>query len=163
MANYIDPTTRIAKTVIIEISTRGTNTYIGENCIIDDFVKIKHVGGSGDIRIEQNVFLNSFTIIYSGNGVHIGSNTAIGPNCSIVPINHEYQDKNKLIREQRFAKSKGGIIIEDDVWIGAGVTLLDGAHVRSGAVIGAGSVVNSIIERYSVNVGSPCRPIGYRT
>lgn len=162
MANYFHSDAKIADTVIIEISTRGTNTFIGKGSVIDDFVKIKHVGGTGDILIEENVFLNSFTIIYSGNGVKIGSNTAIGPNCSIVPINHKYQHKNKLISEQRFAESKGGIIIEEDVWIGAGVTILDGAYIHKGAVIGAGALVNGIIEEYSVNIGSPCRIIGYR-
>jgi acetyltransferase-like isoleucine patch superfamily enzyme len=162
MANYFHSSAKIADNVIIEISTRGTNTFIGSGCIIDDFVKIKHVGGIGDVIIGENVFLNSFTIIYSGNGVKIGSNTAIGPNCSLVPINHKYQDKNKLISQQRFAESKGGIVIEEDVWIGAGVTILDGAYIRKGAVIGAGSLVNKEIEEYSINVGTPCKVIGYR-
>jgi virginiamycin A acetyltransferase len=162
MANIFHPNVKIAQTVIIEVSSRGTNTSIGEGSVIDDFVKIKHVGGTGDVIIGENVFLNSFTIIYSGNGVKIGSNTAIGPNCSIVPINHKFEDKNKLISEQRFAESKGGIIIEDDVWIGAGVTILDGAHIKKGAVIGAGSLVNAEVEAFSINIGSPCKTVGYR-
>lgn len=162
MANFFHENSKIASNVIIEISTRGTNTLIGKGSVIDDFVKIKHVGGAGDVCIGENVFINSFTIIYSGNGVKIGNNTAIGPNCSIVPINHKYNDRNKLISEQRFAESKGGVVIEEDVWIGAGVTILDGAFIRKGAVIGAGSLVNTEIEQYSINVGSPCRIIGHR-
>jgi len=162
MANYFHESAKISDKASIEISSRGTNTTIGKNCIIDDFVKIKHVGGTGHITIGENVFLNSFTVIYSGNGVQIGNNTAIGPNCSIVPINHKFEDKNTLIREQRFAESKGGIIIEDDVWIGAGVIILDGAHIRRGAVIGAGALVNGEIEEYSINIGSPAKIVGYR-
>jgi virginiamycin A acetyltransferase len=162
MGNHFHPNAKISDKAIIDISSRGTNTIIGNETIIDDFVKIKHVGGTGHVIIGDNVFLNSFTIIYSGNGVKIGNNTAIGPNCSIVPINHKYQDKSLLISEQRFAQSKGGIIIEDDVWIGAGVIILDGAHIRRGAVIGAGSLVNCTIEEYSINVGTPVRKIGYR-
>lgn len=162
MANIFDESARVSDKASIEVSTRGTNTVLGKNCVVDDFVKIKHVGGSGDIIIGDNVFLNSCTVIYSGNGVKIGSNTAIGPNTSIVPINHKFDDKNKLISEQRFADSKGGIVIEEDVWIGAGVTILDGAYIRKGAVIGAGSLVNKEIEAYSINVGSPCRKVGSR-
>lgn len=162
MANVFDESARVSDKASIEVSTRGTNTVLGKNCVVDDFVKIKHVGGSGDIIIGDNVFLNSCTVIYSGNGVKIGSNTAIGPNTSIVPINHKFDDKNKLISEQRFADSKGGIVIEEDVWIGAGVTILDGAYIRKGAVIGAGSLVNKEIEAYSINVGSPCRKVGSR-
>jgi virginiamycin A acetyltransferase len=162
MANIFDESARVSDKASIEVSTRGTNTVLGKNCVVDDFVKIKHVGGSGDIIIGDNVFLNSCTVIYSGNGVKIGSNTAIGPNTSIVPINHKFDDKSKLISEQRFADSKGGVVIEEDVWIGAGVTILDGAFIRKGAVIGAGSLVNKEIEAYSINVGSPCRKVGSR-
>lgn len=162
MANIIDPSAKISENVVIEVSSRGTNTHVGKGCVIDDFVKIKHVGGSGDIVLGDYVYLNSFTVIYSGNGVKIGNNTAIGPNCSIVPVNHKFQDRNKLISEQRFAESKGGVIIEEDVWIGAGVIILDGTHIKKGAVIGAGSLVNGVVEEYSINIGSPCKTVGHR-
>jgi acetyltransferase-like isoleucine patch superfamily enzyme len=162
MANHFHASAKISEKSVIEVSSRGTHTFVGQDSVIDDFVKIKHVGGTGDVVIGNHVFLNSFTVIYSGNGVKIGNNTAIGPNCSIVPINHKFGDKNRLISEQRFADSKGGIIIEDDVWIGAGVIILDGAHIRQGAVIGAGSLVNKEVEAYSINMGSPCKVVGYR-
>lgn len=162
MANIFDESAKVSVKASIEVSSRGTNTVIGKNSVVDDFVKIKHVGGTGDVIIGNNVYLNSFTVIYSGNGVKIGSNTAIGPNCSIVPINHKFDDKNRLISEQRFAESKGGIVIEEDVWIGAGVIILDGAFIRKGAVIGAGSLVNKEVEAYSINIGSPCRKVGSR-
>lgn len=162
MANIFDESAKVSDKASIELSSRGTNTVIGKNSVVDDFVKIKHVGGTGDVIIGNNVYLNSFTVIYSGNGVKIGSNTAIGPNCSIVPINHKFDDKNRLISEQRFAESKGGIVIEEDVWIGAGVIILDGAFIQKGAVIGAGSLVNKEVEAYSINIGSPCRKVGSR-
>ena len=162
MANIFHQTSRISALSSIEVSSRGTNTVIGENSVIDDFVKIKHVGVAGHIEIGSNVFLNSFTVIYSGNGVTIGNDTAIGPNCSIVPINHRFDARDVLIKNQRFAESKGGIVIEDDVWIGAGVTILDGARIRKGAVIGAGSLVNKEVPEYSINFGVPCRTVGYR-
>ena len=50
MANFIQGTAKISALSVIDISTRGTHTYIGEGCVIDDFVKIKHVGGAGDIK-----------------------------------------------------------------------------------------------------------------
>ena len=51
------------------------------------------------------------------------------------------------------------IIVEEDVWIGARVTLLAGAHIGRGAVIGASSLVNKEIPPYAVAVGSPARII----
>ena len=58
--------------------------------------------------------------------------------------------------------SRGGIVVEDDVWIGANVVLLDGAIVRRGAVVAAGSVVNGEVPAYSVGAGQPLQTVGYR-
>ncbi len=55
-----------------------------------------------------------------------------------------------------------GIVIEDDVWIGAGCVFLDGAIVRKGAVIGAMSLVRGEIAAYSINAGNPLRQYGFR-
>lgn len=69
--------------------------------------------------------------------------------------NHAFAEKDRLIREQRFQPSRGGIVVEDDVWIGAGTVLLDGAIVRRGAVIGAMSLVRGEVAPYSVSSGNP--------
>lgn len=137
----------------IEPSIRDTKTLIGDNCHIDSFVKIKHIGGTGDIIIGDNVYINSGTVIFSGNGVKIGNDVLIAPNCSIMPVNHAYKDKDRLIREQGFMPSRGGIIIEDNVWIGAGSIILDGAHIGKGAVIAAGSVVRGYVSPHSLYTG----------
>jgi virginiamycin A acetyltransferase len=163
MANYIHETAKIAQWVSIEVSSKGTNTYIGKNSFIDDFVKIKHVGGNGDIIIGENVYINSCTVIYSGNGVKIGNNVLFGPNCNLVPVNHNYLGREKTILQQGFLESQGGIIIEDDVCLGANVTILDGSHIKKGAVIGANSLITGVVEAFSINVGTPLvQRIGYR-
>lgn len=162
MANFFHIDSKISKLCSIEVSNKGTHTTIGANSIIDDFVKIKHVGGIGNIRIGENVYINSGTVLYSGNGITIGNHVLIGPNCSLVPVNHAFRDKNSLIINQGFEASKGGIIIEDDVWIGANVVILDGAIIRKGAVVGANSLVNSELEAYSISYDSPCKTVGYR-
>lgn len=162
MANFFSEKVKISKLASIEVSSRGTNTTIGDYSEIDDFVKIKHVGGIGSIEIGNNCFINSGCVLYSGNGIKIGDNVLIGPNCSITPVNHEFVLKDKLIIEQGFKPSRGGIMIEDDVWIGANVVILDGAIIKKGSIIGANSLVNSEIEEYSINYGTPCRKIGFR-
>ncbi len=153
----------ISKLADIEGSVRGTKIVIEEGVHIDSFVKIKPVGGRGDILIGRNTYINSGTVIYSGNGVRIGSDVLIAANCTIAPVNHEYRRRDMKIVEQRFGPSKGGVIIEDDVWIGANTVLGDGAIVRRGCVIGANSLVNRELEPYSICVGSPVRVIGFRT
>lgn len=158
----IDPTARISPLADIEDSVRGTRTIIGAGSFVDSFVKIKPVGGTGDVIIGANTYINSGCVLYSGNGLVIGDHVAIAANCVFAPVNHEFRDRTRLIREQRFTPSKGGIVIEDDVWIGAGVVVLDGAVLRRGCVIGAGSLVRGEVAEYSIQAGNPLRLIGHR-
>ena len=58
--------------------------------------------------------------------------------------------------------SKGVITGEDDVWIGANCVLLDGAFLRRGCVIAAGSIVGGEASAYSINAGNPLKIIGWR-
>lgn len=146
----------------IEDSVLGSRIVIEDGVVIDSFVKVKPAGGTGDLRIGKNCSINSGVVLYIGNGITIGDDVAIGANTTIAPTNHEFRYRDVPIREQRFLESRGGVIIEDDVWIAANVVLLDGSILRKGCVIGAGSLVRHEVPPYSVNVGSPAKTIGYR-
>lgn len=161
MANIFHKDAKISALSSIEISNRGTNTIIGAFSVLDDFVKIKHVAGNRDVVIGSKTYINSCTVIYSGNGVIIGDNVLIGPNCSIVPVNHVFERLDIVIREQGY-EDKGGILIEDDVWLGANVTVLDGVTIGKGCVIGAGSVVTKSLEPFSVCIGNPAKIVKKR-
>ena len=163
MTIVIDPTARISPQADIEDSTRGTRIVIGAGSVIDSFVKFKPAGGAGDVIIGNRVTINSGCVLYTGNGITIGNDTAIAANCVFAPVNHAFEKKDILIRDQRFKPSKGGIIIEEDVWIGAGCVLLDGAVLRKGCVIGAMSLVRGEVAAYSINAGNPLQTLGYRT
>jgi virginiamycin A acetyltransferase len=152
----------LSKFADIEDSVRGSRIILGLGVVIDSFVKIKPIGGTGDIEIGENSHINSGTVIFSGNGVKIGSNVLLAPCCVLAPTNHEYRDASKTIITQGFARSRGGIVIEDDVWIGANTTVLDGARIGRGVVVGANSLVRGKLEPYTVHVGNPLRAIGRR-
>lgn len=158
----ISNSAKISKLADIEESIRGTNIIIDDEVVIDSFVKIKSVGGTGDIYIGKKSYINSGTVIYSGNGVNIGNYVLIASNCTLAPVNHEYRSKDKTIIEQRFMPSKGGIIIEDDVWIGANTVILDGSIIKKGVVIGACSLVRGELEAYGIYSGNPLQLKGYR-
>lgn len=158
----IHPTASISPLSDIEDSKKGSLISIGENVVIDSFVKIKPAGGVGNVIVGAGVYINSGCVFYTGNGISIGENVLIAANCTFAPTSHEYKDRAKLIREQGFLTSRGGIIIEDDVWIGANSVLLDGTILRKGCVVGAGSIVNSEIAPYTVNVGTPLKLIRSR-
>ena len=158
----IAETARVSRLADIEDSVRGSRILICEGAVIDSFVKIKPAGGSGDVVVGPNSVINSGCVLYTGHGITIGANVLVAANCTFAPTNHEIRDPGRLIREQGFMPSRGGIIVEDDVWIGAGVVLLDGAVLRRGCVVGAGSVVRSELQAYTINVGLPAKPVGRR-
>lgn len=158
----ISPSARVSPLADIEDSTRGTKIVVGDGAVIDAFVKIKPAGGTGDVIVGPGTYINSGCVLYTGHGIQIGANVLIAANCTLAPTNHEIRDRNRLIRDQGFSPSRGGIVIEDDVWIGANSVILDGAVLRRGAVVGAGSVVRDELPEYSINVGAPARTIAWR-
>jgi virginiamycin A acetyltransferase len=162
MTIQIADSARISPLADIEDSVRGTRIVVGAHSVIDSFVKVKPAGGSGDLIIGAHVVINSGCVLYTGQGIQIGNHVAIAANCTFAPVNHAYKDKSRLIREQGFLPGKGGIVIEDDVWIGANCVLLDGTILRRGCVLGAGSVVRGELSAYIVYAGQPLRVVGER-
>lgn len=158
----IHPTARVSALADVEDSVRGSRIRIGAHSVIDSFVKVKPAGGGGDLLIGEHVAINSGCVLYTGNGIRIGNGVAVAANCTFAPVNHAYADRSRLIREQGFLPSKGGIVVEDDVWIGANCVLLDGAVLRQGCVVAAGSIVRGELQAYSVYAGQPLRVVGVR-
>ena len=158
----VDPSAKISQLADIEPSMRGTLMRIGARTMIDAFVKIKPVGGSGELVIGADCAINSGTVIYTGNGIRIGDAVLIAANCTLAPTNHQFADRSKRIRDQGFQPSRGGIVIGDDVWLGANVVVLDGAVIGQGCVVAAGAVVRGDLEPYSVYAGSPAKRVGAR-
>lgn len=160
--NQISNLANVSSLCDIETSLKGSKLVVGDYSLIDSFVKIKMAGGTGDIIIGDNVYINSGCVLYCGNGITIGNDVLISANCTLAPTNHAFNDINKLIRKQGFMQSKGGIVIEDDVWIGANCTILDGALIRKGAVVGAQSLIMGELDMFSIYAGCPIRKIRTR-
>lgn len=115
-------------------SMDNTSIYIGENTYIAPGVCI---AGQGDI--------------------HIGKNCMIAANSGIYANNHVFTDLSLPVKQQ--GTTREGIIIEDDCWLGHGVTVLDGVKIGKGSIIGAGAVVSKNIPPYSIAVGVPAKVI----
>ena len=158
----IHPLARVSSMADIEDSVWGTRICVGAHSVIDSFVKIKPAGGRGDVNIGKYSVINSGCVLYTGNGISIADHVSIAANCTFAPVNHAYKARDTLIQAQGFAASRGGIVIEDDVWIGANVVLLDGAVLRRGCVIGAGALVRSEVGAFTINAGRPLKVIGHR-
>lgn len=161
--NEVHPEARVHALADVETSVRGSRVVIGAGAMIDAFVKIKFAGGSGDVVIGPRSYVNSGCVIYSGHGVTIGTGVLIAANCTLAATNHAFSRADVPILAQGFQPGRGGIVIEDDAWIGANCVLLDGAVIRRGAVVGAGSVVRGELAAYTVYAGNPLRVVGRRT
>jgi len=144
----ISPDARIAK------SKRGSKIEIGSGTQIFEFVVIKFVGGDGNIKFGENCYVNPHCVLYSGNGITLGNNVLLAPGCVLSGSDHNYSNKETPIKRQGHKKDSG-IVIEDDVWIGANSAIISPSHIHKGAVIAAGSVVKGDIPAYTVWGGNP--------
>jgi acetyltransferase-like isoleucine patch superfamily enzyme len=158
----IAPTARISRLADIEDSVRGSRLVIEDDVVIDSFVRINPTGGSGDLVIGRGSVINSGCVLYTGNGIRIGRNVLIAANCTLAPTNHAFADPHRPIRTQGFQPSRGGIVIGDDVWIGANTVLVDGVRIGEGAVVGAASLVRGLLPAFCVAFGAPAEPRGWR-
>jgi len=135
--------------------TIGDNTFLMHHTMLHVF-NFRQLPQAG-ITIGRNCFLGEYNVIRGQGGVTIGNDVYTGPMVKIVAVNHVFDSLDRPIREQGVTAQ--GIVIEDDVWLGAGVTVVDGVTVGRGSIIGAGAVVTSDIPPYSIAVGIPAKPV----
>lgn len=143
-------------------SVRGTRIVIGAGSKIFEFAVIRAVGGAGDVIIGERCMINPHCVLFSGNGIVLGDDVLLAPGVQVVPANHAFARRDLAISQQGFLPSKGGVVIADDVWVGANAVLLDGVRIGCGAIIGAGSMVRGEIPDYEIWAGLPARKIGVR-
>jgi acetyltransferase-like isoleucine patch superfamily enzyme len=131
----------------------GTGNEILNGCLLMTY--------GGIISIGNNCSINPYTLLYGhGNGLSIGNNVLIAGHCLIIPANHIFLRTDIPINRQ--GTDSKGIIINDDVWIGAGCQILDGVTIGKGAIVAAGSVVNKPVEPYTIVGGVPASVIKKR-
>ncbi len=159
--------------------------FLGSRVVVDDNVVLDAKGaGTGRIEIGDAVVISRNNILScKGGTIKVGNHTNIAQNCLIhseekVEIgdeviiaaytyivgggNHDYSRLDMPIIEQPNLH-RGGIVIEDNVWIGARVTILDGVTVHSGSVIGAGAVVTEDVPENCVVAGIPAKVVSRRS
>jgi acetyltransferase-like isoleucine patch superfamily enzyme len=134
---------------------------IGENSIVMhgavlhvyNFRDLPHAG----IKIGKDSLVGEFTIIRGQGGVTIGDRVYTSPYTQIIAVNHMFHDVKRPFTEQGITAE--GIVIEDDVWLGAGAVITDGVRVGKGAVVAAGAVVTKDVPPFTVVGGVPAKVI----
>jgi len=117
-------------------------------------------GWGGAIYIDENVFIGPYTVIYGHGGVTIGKDTLIAMHCRILSSNHTIPDRNTRIRSQPDIFLP--VTIGEDVWLGAGVTVLGGVNIGDGCIVGAGAVITKDLPPYSIAIGVPAKVVRQR-
>jgi len=136
----------------------GGAIMLGARCRLYNGSMLAPSGGF--IELGDDCSLNPYSILYGHGGLKIGNGVRIAAHTVIIPSNHGFDDLTQPIFRQK-SRSKG-IVIEDDVWIGANCTILDGVRIAKGCVIGAGSVVGKSTEPFGIYGGVPARLIRMR-
>lgn len=135
----------------------GDNVMIGPYSVLRASV-LSNLGAG--IRIGKGASVDAYSYIGAGGPISIGENVIMGQHISFHAENHNYERTDIPIKYQ--GTRRKGIVIEDDCWVGANTTFLDGAHVGQGCVIAAGSIVRGEIPSCSVVVGAPARVLRKR-
>jgi acetyltransferase-like isoleucine patch superfamily enzyme len=114
----------------------------------------------GSIVIGTKSSINPYCVLYGTGGLVIGDFVRIAAHTVIVAASHRFDRTDVPICAQ--GSSAVGITIENDVWVGAGVQILDGVRIGRGAIIAAGAVVRSDVEPFAIVGGVPARVIKRR-
>lgn len=109
------------------------------------------------IRIGSDSLIGEYSVIRGQGGVQIGDRVYTSPFTQIIAVNHVFDDPARPFVEQGITAQ--GIVIEDDVWLGAGAIITDGVRVGKGAVVAAGAVVTKDVPPHTVVGGVPAKPL----
>jgi acetyltransferase-like isoleucine patch superfamily enzyme len=112
-----------------------------------------YTAGGDEIRVGRNVFVNQNCTFYDLGGLDIADDVMIGPNVSIITAGHPLEPS------QRRTTIGKPIVIEKNVWIAAGATIIGGVTVGENSVVAASSVVTKVVPRNTLVGGNPARVI----
>ena len=128
--------------------------HLDDNCVICSDALIRHAR----ITAGKNCSINP--MVYLQGNIIMGNDVRIAPKASIIAENHIHSDVLHPITQQ--GNYRRGITLEDDVWIGAGVCVVDGVRIGAHSIAGAGAVVTKDVPPYSIVGGNPARVLKNR-
>ena len=126
----------------------------------------------GTVSLGRYANINGPGTVVEGfrSGVKIGAFSSVAMNCVLIDSNHRTDRASSFCIGHTFfgepyvddLVSNGEVVLQEDVWVGAGCTVLGGVTVGRGSVIGAGSVVTKDIPPYAIAVGIPAKVVAFR-
>ncbi len=141
----------------LKLATCGSFFKLGPN---------SNINNPSNVFVGEQFFTGPYCYISTSNfaKVVIGDGVMLGPNVTILGGNHNIELSTVyMIDLPKRQDADIGVVIENNVWVGAGAIILDGAYLSEGSVIAAGAVVNVRTEPNSVYGGVPAKFLKYRT
>lgn len=164
----------VAPSVVIQ----HDDLKLGSNVFISHRAEFQQDTGGGRIKLGDRVWMGSECMVRTGQGgsITIGSLTSVGVRCELTAyvadiqigsqvmiasncrfFSYDHGIEPGVIMQEQQLRTKGNIVIEDDVWLGTGAIVLSGVRIGKGAVIGAGAVVTKMVPPGTVAAGNPAR------
>jgi acetyltransferase-like isoleucine patch superfamily enzyme len=164
----------------------GGKITLGDNVVIEDNVVLDAKGEDNEgIRIGDNSFIGRNSVLSCKNGsIEIGAQVSLGMNCIVHSVEESkvvigdncpiaafcyfigggnyYYDRTDVPIVEQGIYSKGGIFIEENVWVGAHVKILDGIKIGTGSILAAGAAVYRNIPKMSIAGGVPAKVVRRR-
>lgn len=134
----------------------GNGVSIGNNSYFLPLNSYAGINYSPRITIGDHCWIgirNSFACI---NSIEIGNNVLLAGYVHITDHSHGYEDITKPINGQPLI-SKGGVVVEDDCWLGFGCEILSGVHIGKHSIVAARAVVTKDVPPFSIVAGNPAR------
>jgi maltose O-acetyltransferase len=125
-------------------------------------VNVEHgawFGSGRGIRLGERSDLGMDSLIIGP--LAVGRDVMMGPRCILLASSHAFASVDLPMNAQGFVEDRP-IVIEDDVWVGAGVVVLPGVRIGTGSIVGAGSVVTKDVPPWTVVAGNPARAVRSR-
>jgi acetyltransferase-like isoleucine patch superfamily enzyme len=133
----------------------GSGTIVMHGAVLHVY-NFRNMSQSG-IKIGKDSLIGEYSVIRGQGGVQIGDRVYTSPFTQIIAVNHVFDDPHRPFVEQGITAE--GIVIEDDVWLGAGAVITEGVRVGRGAVVAAGAVVTKDVSPHTVVGGVPAKLI----
>jgi acetyltransferase-like isoleucine patch superfamily enzyme len=143
----------------VEFLRHPERVTLGSHVIVKEGARICPTNPAASVAIGDWTTIGYHTFVFASASIAIGCDCLIAPFCYLVDSNHGLK-RDERIREQPMSATP--IVIEDDVWLGVGVTVLRGVRIGHGAVVGAGAVVSVDVPSQAIMAGNPAVLVGFR-
>ena len=165
LKEFLSPFKRVYKQYTY-IFNKGKFGYIGKNVTLRGPISFGYLPL---IYLYDNTNLlpdTNFNMTKDGGKFIMKRNSGAASGLTVINHNHSVNPPIGIFHKEYLNAGQGNIgkdiVIDEDVWIAANVTLLVGAYIGRGAIVGAGSVVRNQIPPYSIVIGNPAKVIGFK-